>query len=117
MARAGRGDGAGRAVRGRGRRGYARGARPARRADARRRGGSRVAVRGVGAAAAAARWVGVNDRAAGDLARPGVLRPAGDAPAVARESLARELELSPPLLAGSADEIAATADIAAFAAP
>ena len=79
-------------------------------------GALRVAVTRVRAAADLAALVAVNDQDDRELARTGVLRLAGDAPAVAREYLARELELSAPLLAGSADEIAAAADIAAFAA-
>ena len=79
-------------------------------------GALRVAVTRVRAAADLAALVAVNDQDDAELARSGALHLSGDAAAVAREYLARELELSASLLAGSAEEIAKAADIAAFAA-
>ena len=78
-------------------------------------GALRVAVTRVRAAADLAALVAVNDQDDAELARSGALHLSGDAAAVAREYLARELDLSASLLAGSADEIARAADIAAFA--
>ena len=77
-------------------------------------GALRVAAARVRAAADLATLVAVNDQDDAELARSGTLRLSADAADVAREYLARELELSSPLLDGGADEIAAAADVAAY---
>jgi Flp pilus assembly protein TadG len=79
-------------------------------------GALRVSAERVRAAADLAALVAVNDQDDGELARTGSLRLADDAAAVAREYLARELDLSSSLLAETAAEIAGRADIAAFPA-
>ena len=78
-------------------------------------GALRVAGARVRAAADLATLVAVNDQDDAELARSGALRLSSDAALVAREYFARELALSAPLLNGPADEIAAAADIAAYA--
>lgn len=78
-------------------------------------GALRVAAARVRAAADLATLVAVNDQDAAELASSGRLRLSADAADVAREYFARELELSSSLLGGSADEIAAAADVAAYA--
>ena len=78
-------------------------------------GALRVAAARVRAAADLATLVAVNDQDDAELARSGTLRLAADAGDVAREYFARELELSAPLLERSATEIAAGADVAAYA--
>jgi hypothetical protein len=77
-------------------------------------GALRVAAARVRAAADLATLVAVNDQDDAELARSGALRLSADAAGVAREYFARELELSSSLLDGAADEIAASADIAAY---
>jgi len=77
-------------------------------------GALRVAAARVRAAADLAALVAVNDQDDAELARSGALRLAADAADVAREYFARELELSAPLLDGSAADIAATADVVAY---
>ena len=77
-------------------------------------GALRVAAARVRAAADLATLVAVNDQDDAELARSGVLRLSADAVDVAREYFARELELSSPLLDGTAAEIAAAADVAAY---
>ena len=77
-------------------------------------GALRVAAARVRAAADLATLVAVNDQDDAELARSGALRLSADAVGVAREYFARELELSSSLLDGAADEIAASADIAAY---
>lgn len=77
-------------------------------------GALRVAVARVHAAADLAALVAVNDQDDDELTRTGLLRLAPDAAEVARHYLARELELSEPLLGTSAREIANAADIAAY---
>jgi Flp pilus assembly protein TadG len=78
-------------------------------------GALRVAAARVQAAADLATLVAVNDQDDAELASSGALRLSADAADVAREYFARELELSAPLLGGNADEIAAGADVAAYA--
>jgi len=78
-------------------------------------GALRVAAARVRAAADLATLVAVNDQDDAELARSGALRLSADAIDVAREYFARELELSSPLLDRAADEIAAGADVAAYA--
>jgi Flp pilus assembly protein TadG len=78
-------------------------------------GALRVSAARVRAAADLATLVAVNDQDERELARTGMLRLAPDAAEVARAYLARNLELSAPLLARSSDEIAASADIVAYA--
>ena len=78
-------------------------------------GALRVAAARVRAAADLATLVAVNDQDDAELARSGALRLSADAIDVAREYFARELELSSPLLDIAADEIAAAADVAAYA--
>jgi len=78
-------------------------------------GALRVASARVRAAADLATLVAVNDQDDAELARSGTLRLARDAADVAREFFARELALSAPLLDGAADDIAAGADVAAYA--
>jgi Flp pilus assembly protein TadG len=78
-------------------------------------GALRVAGARVRAAADLATLVAVNDQDDAELARSGALRLAADAADVAREYFARELELSAPLLDGTAKDIAAAADVAAYA--
>jgi Flp pilus assembly protein TadG len=78
-------------------------------------GALRVAAARVRAAADLATLVAVNDQDDAELARSGALRLAPDAATVARDYFARELELSAPLLDGAAHDIAAVADVAAFA--
>jgi Flp pilus assembly protein TadG len=77
-------------------------------------GALRVAAARVRAAADLAALVAVNDQDDVELAKSGTLRLAADAADVAREYLARELELSSPLLDVAADEIAAAADVAVY---
>ena len=77
-------------------------------------GALRVAGARIRAAADLATLVAVNDQDDGELARSGALRLAADAAGVAREYFARELDLSAPLLDGTADDIAAAADVAAY---
>jgi len=77
-------------------------------------GALRAAAARVRAAADLATLVAVNDQDDAELARSGALRLSADAVGVAREYFARELELSSSLLDGAADEIAASADIAAY---
>ena len=77
-------------------------------------GALRVASARVRAAADLATLVAVNDQDDAELARSGALRLAADAADVAREYFARELELSAPLLDGTAEDIAAAADVAAY---
>jgi Flp pilus assembly protein TadG len=79
-------------------------------------GALRVAAARVRAAADLAALVAVNDQDDAELARSGTLRLAADATDVARDYFTRELVLSAPLLDASADEIAASADIAAYPA-
>src|SRR5919201_4092063 len=69
-------------------------------------GALRVAVARVRAAADLAALVAVNDQDDDELARTGALRLRSDAADVARDYLARELELSAPLLGASANGIA-----------
>ena len=78
-------------------------------------GALRVASARVRAAADLATLVAVNDQDDAELARSGTLRLARDAADVAREFFARELALSAPLLDGAADDIAAGADVVAYA--
>jgi Flp pilus assembly protein TadG len=78
-------------------------------------GALRVAAARVRAAADLATLVAVNDQEDAELARSGALRLAADAADVAREYFARELELSAPLLDGTAGDIAAAADVVAYA--
>jgi Flp pilus assembly protein TadG len=78
-------------------------------------GALRVAGARVRAAADLATLVAVNDQDDAELARSGALRLAADAADVAREYFAHELELSAPLLDGTAKDIAAAADVAAYA--
>jgi Flp pilus assembly protein TadG len=78
-------------------------------------GALRVAAARVRAAADLATLVAVNDQEDAELARSGALRLAADAADVAREYFARELELSAPLLDGTAQDIAAAADVVAYA--
>jgi Flp pilus assembly protein TadG len=78
-------------------------------------GALRVAAARVRAAADLATLVAVNDQEDAELARSGALRLAADAADVAREYFARELELSAPLLDGTARDIAAAADVVAYA--
>jgi len=73
-----------------------------------------VAGARIRAAADLATLVAVNDQDDAELARSGALRLAADAADVAREYFARELDLSAPLLDGTADDIAAAADVAAY---
>ena len=77
-------------------------------------GALRVAGARIRAAADLATLVAVNDQDDAELARSGALRLAADAADVAREYFARELDLSAPLLDGTADDIAAAADVAAY---
>jgi Flp pilus assembly protein TadG len=77
-------------------------------------GALRVSVARVQAAADLATLIAVNDQDDGELARTGSLRLADDAADVAREYFARELDLSAALLAAVPDEIAGSADVAAF---
>jgi Flp pilus assembly protein TadG len=77
-------------------------------------GALRVATARVRAAADLATLVAVNDQDEVELSRSGQLRLAADAADVCREYFARQLELSAPLLAGTAGDIAAAADVAAF---
>jgi hypothetical protein len=79
-------------------------------------GALRVAAARVRAAADLATLVAVNDQDEAELARTGVLRLSADAVDVAREYFARELELSSSLIDGAPDEIAASADVAAYPA-
>lgn len=79
-------------------------------------GALRVSAARARAAADLATLVAVNDQDEAELARSGALRLAADAEEVAREYFARELELSAPLLAASAKDIAAAADIVAYPA-
>ena len=76
----------------------------------------RVGAARVRAAADLATLVAVNDQDDGELARSGTLRLAPDAAEVAREYFARNLDLSAPLLAVSAADVARAADVAAFPA-
>jgi len=78
-------------------------------------GALRVASARVRAAADLATLVAVNDQDDAELARSGTLRLARDAADVAREFFARELALSAPLLDGAAEDIAAGADVVAYA--
>jgi hypothetical protein len=78
-------------------------------------GALRVAAARVRAAADLATLVAVNDQDDAELARSGALRLSADAVDVAREYFARELELSSSLIDGAAHEIAAAADVAAYA--
>jgi Flp pilus assembly protein TadG len=77
-------------------------------------GALRVTAARVRAAADLAALVAVNDQDDVELAKSGTLRLSADAADVAREYLARELELSSPLLDVAADEIAAAADVAVY---
>jgi hypothetical protein len=77
-------------------------------------GALRVAAARIQAAADLATLVAVNDQDDAELARSGALRLSADAAEVAREYFARELQLSAPLLDGTAEEIAASADVAAY---
>lgn len=74
----------------------------------------RVGAARIRAAADLATLVAVNDQDELELSRTGTLRLARDAVDICRESFARQLELSAPLLAEAADDIAAAADVAAF---
>jgi Flp pilus assembly protein TadG len=75
----------------------------------------RVAAARIRAAADLSALVAVNDQDDAELARSGTLRLSADAADVAREYFARELELSAAMLDRTAAEIAAAADIAAYA--
>ena len=77
-------------------------------------GALRVSVARVQAAADLATLVAVNDQDDGELTRTGTLWLAIDAADVARDYFARELDLSSGLLAATPDEIAGSADVAAF---
>src|SRR5205823_13702118 len=77
-------------------------------------GALRVSAARVRSAADLAVLVAVNDQDDAELASTGRLRLASDAATVAREYFARELELSAPLLASPAEEVAAAADVAAY---
>lgn len=77
-------------------------------------GALRVIGARIRAAADLAALVAVNDQDDVELARSGTLRLAADAKDVAREYFIRELALSAPLLDGSAEEIGASADVAAY---
>jgi hypothetical protein len=77
-------------------------------------GALRVAAARVRSAADLATLVAVNDQDDAELARSGALRLSADAVDVAREYFSRELELSSSLLDGTADEIAAGADVAVY---
>jgi Flp pilus assembly protein TadG len=77
-------------------------------------GALRVVAARIRAAADLATLVAVNDQDDVELARSGLLRLSADAAEVAREYFARELELSAPLLDSAPDEIAASADVAAY---
>jgi Flp pilus assembly protein TadG len=77
-------------------------------------GALRVTAARVRAAADLAALVAVNDQDDVELAKSGTLRLSADAADVAREYLARELELSSPLLDVAADEIASAADVAVY---
>ena len=78
-------------------------------------GALRVSAARVRAAADLAALVAVNDQDDAELARTGTLRLAADAADVARDFFARNLDLSPSLLASSATDVARAADVAAFA--
>lgn len=66
------------------------------------------------AAADLATIVAVSDQDQAELVRTGILRLAADASDTARDYFARNLSANGPALALSADEIAASADIASF---
>jgi hypothetical protein len=66
------------------------------------------------AAADLATIVAVGDQDQAELVRTGTLRLAPDAADIAREYFARNLSVSAPVLAASAEEIAALADVASF---
>jgi len=77
-------------------------------------GALRAVVYRAGAAADLATIVAVGDQDQAELARTGNLRLAPDAAETARDYFARNLASTAPALAMSIDEIAASADIAAF---
>jgi hypothetical protein len=68
----------------------------------------------VRAAADLATLVAVNDQDLDELARTGTLRLASDAADVARDYFERNLELSAPLLASAAADVARAADVAVY---
>ncbi len=77
-------------------------------------GALRVSAARVRAAADLATLVAVNDQDLDELARTGTLRLASDAADVARDYFARNLELSAPLLASAAADVARAADVAVY---
>lgn len=77
-------------------------------------GAVRAVAYRAGAAADLATIVAAGDQDQTELARTGTLRLAADAADTAREYFARNLSATAPALAVSADEIAASADVASF---
>lgn len=77
-------------------------------------GAVRAVAYRAGAAADLATIVAAGDQDQTELARTGTLRLAADAADTAREYFARNLSATAPALAVSADEVAASADVASF---